>query len=117
MSDRSCVGEMPPSEKIVLGFVGVGWMGNQTLRGFAKEPDVEIAALCDVDKEHLESTREALAELRPGMSVDTYTDYRRLLERDDIDAIVTIDRVIATSTKKKILAVISGKGIFFRSAI
>ena len=89
MSAQPCVTPTPSSEKIVLGFVGVGGMGNHTLRSFAKQPDVEIAALCDVDKEHLDSTRKALAELRPGASVDTYTDFRRLLERGDIDAVVS----------------------------
>lgn len=77
-----------PSESLVLGFVGLGGMGNYSLQEFAKQPDVRIAALCDVDREHLEGTRKAVELLRPGAPVDLYADFRQLLERPDIDAIV-----------------------------
>lgn len=78
----------PPSESLVLGFVGLGGMGNYSLQEFAKQPDVRVAALCDVDTGHLADTRKALEQLRPGASVDLYADFRRLLERPDLDAIV-----------------------------
>lgn len=81
-------GKAAPGERIVLGFVGVGGMGNSSLAEFVKQPDVEVAALCDVDREHLASTRKALEGFRPGAPVDLYTDFRRVLERRDIDAIV-----------------------------
>ena len=77
-----------PGAKLVLGFVGVGGMGNASLSEFVKQPDVEVAALCDVDADHLASTRKALEGFRPGAAVELYTDFRRVLERRDIDAIV-----------------------------
>jgi predicted dehydrogenase len=63
-------------------------MGNYSLQEFAKQPDVRIAALCDVDSGHLADTRKALEALRPGAPVELYADFRQLLERRDLDAIV-----------------------------
>ncbi len=43
---------MPPSEKIVLGFIGVGGMGTGLIKTFKEFPDVSIAAVCDVYEPH-----------------------------------------------------------------
>jgi len=80
---------VPPSERVVLGFIGVGGMGKANMNVFAKEPDVEIAALCDVDTEHQHDALAALRELRPDADPDLYTDFRHVLERPDIDAVVS----------------------------
>jgi len=77
-----------PNDRIVLGFIGLGGMGNYSLSEFVKFPDVEVAALCDVDADHLAGTRKALEGFRPGAAVGLYSDFRKLLERKDIDAIV-----------------------------
>ena len=73
----------PPSERIVMGFIGVGGMGGGHLGGFVNRPDVDVAAVCDVDEPHRESARE-----RVGENCAAYNDYRELLERKDIDAVV-----------------------------
>jgi predicted dehydrogenase len=79
----------PPSDQIVLGMIGVGGMGVNRLNGFLKEPDVRIGAICDVDRRHLDRAIgivEAAGQPRP----DGYGDFRRLLERQDIDAVVVV---------------------------
>lgn len=81
--------QVPSSEKVVLGLVGVGGMGKANMNVFAREPDVEIAALCDVDSEHQQDALAALQQIRPDAKPDLYTDFRRVLERPDIDAIVS----------------------------
>jgi len=75
--------KVPPSDKIVVGFIGLGGMGNANLSDFKLCPEVHIAAVCDVDEGH----RRAAAQ-NAGSNPDMYSDYRKLLERPDIDAVV-----------------------------
>ncbi len=69
-----------PNETIGLGFIGVGRRGG-SLMG-AVPSDGRIVALADVSEDRLKA-REAGRK-----NVRTYTDYRRMLESDDIDAVV-----------------------------
>jgi predicted dehydrogenase len=75
------------SDRLRLAIVGVGGMGNQHLKWFAALPDVEVVALCDVDKEHLDSSLKTLSGLHPQSRAEGYGDFRRVLDRKDIDAI------------------------------
>ena len=50
---RSALGHgASPNEKIGLGFVGVGGMGNQHLRVLLRNPEVHVRAVCDVFEPH-----------------------------------------------------------------
>lgn len=80
-------GKAAPSDRIRIAHVGLGGMGNAHLGWFAKLPEVEIAALCDVDSIHLGETKDRLMKIHPDRKVDTYADFRKILERKDIDAI------------------------------
>ncbi|WZO98018.1 Gfo/Idh/MocA family oxidoreductase [Isosphaeraceae bacterium EP7] len=71
------------NDKISLGFIGVGGMGSGLLNIFKTMPDVNVAALCDVYEPHLLRARSAV-DGKP----DTYGDFRKVLERKDIDAVV-----------------------------
>jgi len=71
------------NDRIRLGFIGVANRGGQLITAFLNHDDMEIAALCDVDKSTLARVRERL-DGRP----DTCGDFRRVLERKDIDAVV-----------------------------
>jgi predicted dehydrogenase len=75
------------NEKIVVAHVGVGGMGMGHLEWFAGFPDVETAAVCDVDSARADAALAKLKELRPDTRAVTETDFRRLLDRPDIDAI------------------------------
>lgn len=75
------------SDRIRLAHIGVGPMGNNHMKWFANLPEVEIVAICDVDELRVASTLKTLQELRPGNKAQGYTDFRKVLERKDIDAI------------------------------
>ncbi|TKK65973.1 Gfo/Idh/MocA family oxidoreductase [Ilyomonas limi] len=76
-----------PSDKVRVAHIGLGGMGNNHMKWFAALPEAEIVALCDVDEDHLNSTFKTLQTLQPGTKADLYGDFRRVLDRKDIDAI------------------------------
>jgi predicted dehydrogenase len=96
----------PASESITLGFIGVGGMGSGLLNIFKGMPDVRVAAVCDVYEPHALRAKSAAAG-KP----DTYGDFRRVLDRKDIDAVVvaTPDHWHAIPT---ILACQAGKDVY-----
>src|SRR5690349_5931525 len=74
-----------------IGFIGVGQRGTSLLNVILNFPGVEIPALCDIDPASLKNAQSAV-EKAFGKSPEGYgkdaDDYRRLLARDDIDAVV-----------------------------
>ena len=62
-------GAVAPSERINLGSIGVGMMGQGHLRCFLQYPEAQVTAVCDVDRWRREtavqSTADAYARLRP----------------------------------------------------
>ncbi|MBQ8552355.1 MAG: Gfo/Idh/MocA family oxidoreductase [Clostridia bacterium] len=76
-------------EKVRVGWVGLGARGLGLLKMVLNNmPDVDIVGVCDLYEDRTECGRAAVEEQR-GYSPVTTDDYRRLLERDDIDAIIT----------------------------
>ncbi len=71
------------NERVRVAFSGVGNRGNQVLDAFVSQPDVEIVAICDVDQSHLERTNARLKK-----KVDTCDDFRKMIDRNDVDAVV-----------------------------
>jgi predicted dehydrogenase len=77
-----------PSDRIRLGFIGVGNRGGQNLGEFLDRSDrADVVALCDVDANYLANALEKVKE-RSKRSCTTYGDYRKLLEDKDVDAVV-----------------------------
>jgi predicted dehydrogenase len=97
-------GAVAPSERINMGFIGLGGQGTGHLLGgawtyvpggYVARPDVQVLAVCDVRKERRESARErcnrAYAETlgQAGFhGVQSYGDFREVLARGDIDAVL-----------------------------
>ena len=89
------------NDKIRVGFIGVGNRGTRLLKGFLKEKDCMVAALCDVyepylnrdesqmEEEMKKSVGNKLAKMTEKLpeNVKRYKDFRRLLEQKDIDAV------------------------------
>jgi len=73
----------PANSRIVMGFIGVGGMGNHHLGNLLGERRVQITAVCDVDQNHRDGTAA-----RVGPDCKPYKDFRELLERPDIDAVL-----------------------------
>jgi len=90
------------NEKIRLGFIGVGNRGSQLLQRFMAQNDADIAALCDVYEPYLardyaqvgQAVIDSIGNRVPKMGerfsgeVARYRDFRRVLDRKDIDAVV-----------------------------
>lgn len=76
--------KLPPSDRLGLGFIGLGGMGQGHLAGLRKQPDVEVVALCDVDRGRLTKIRQSFGE----RGVAAYGDFRELLSNDKVDAVV-----------------------------
>ncbi len=72
-----------PNDTIVMATIGTGGMGRGDMRAAMGQDGVKMVAVCDVDKKRLEEGAEAA-----GDDVDKYTDFRELLERDDLDAVI-----------------------------
>jgi predicted dehydrogenase len=76
-----------PSDKIRVALVGGNSMGWSDLSSFLKNSDAECVALCDVDRNVLNRVTDAVVKLnRPQPKL--YTDYRKMLENKDIDAVI-----------------------------
>jgi len=76
-----------PSERIVMGGIGIGNMGRGDMGNFLGRKDVQYVAVCDVKKGVREGAKKN-ADGRYGNSdCKAYNDFRELLARDDIDAI------------------------------
>ena len=81
-------GAVPPSERIVVGGIGIGRRGEYDLGCFLQQPDVQFVAVCDV-KEGRRNRVKGIADKHHGSSACvTYRDFHELLDRDDIDAVL-----------------------------
>ncbi len=99
-----------PNNRIRVGFIGVGGMGTERLKGFLRYEDVEVAGICDVDSRHLNQALDEV-EKRRNQRPEGFQDFRKLLERNDIDAVMiaTPDHWHALTT---ITACQAGKDVF-----
>jgi predicted dehydrogenase len=99
------------SDRLRVAHIGVGGMGNNHMKWFANLPEVDIVALCDVDELHLGATKERLLKMKPDAKVDTYGDFRQILDRKDIDA-VTIATPDHWHARIAALAFQAGKDVY-----
>ncbi|HLT92932.1 MAG TPA: Gfo/Idh/MocA family oxidoreductase [Membranihabitans sp.] len=79
--------KVPPSDKIRVAHVGVNGMGRSHINWFARMDDVDTVALCDVDAQHLAEAEKLRSSLQPNVKAEGYGDYRRILDRKDIDVV------------------------------
>jgi hypothetical protein len=76
-------GRTAVNERVRLGFIGCGRRGRQLIPVFRGFNDVEIAVICDVNGKSMDEAYESL-----GRKPDRERDYRKILDRKDIDAVV-----------------------------
>ncbi|MCD2424505.1 Gfo/Idh/MocA family oxidoreductase [Niabella pedocola] len=77
------------ADQIRIGAIGINGMGWADTLSMLKNPGVTLAALCDVDKNVLDNRMRELSKMNiDTSSIKTYTDYRSLLDRKDIDAVI-----------------------------
>ncbi len=103
-------GGVAASERIALAGIGINSRGGYDLGCFMDEPVVQVVAVADVRKDRREAVK-AIVEKQYGPGVATYRDFREMLPRDDIDAVL-----IATGdrwhTMASIYAAKAGKDIY-----
>jgi predicted dehydrogenase len=113
----------PASDRINLGFIGIGCMGQGHLAHFLKFPDVQVVAVCDVDTWRRDNARQAVDNAyadrrRNGDAAEcrAYVDFRELLACQDVDAVVIAlgDRWHATAT---VMAAEAGKDIYVEKPV
>ena len=91
-------GRTLPNDYVRMGLIGTGRQCfHHNIPGFVRNKRNQVVALCDVDSWRLEECKKkvlelyetsvSLAPVRP-KSVDTYVDYKELLARSDIDAVM-----------------------------
>jgi predicted dehydrogenase len=78
-------GYVAPSERIVIGCVGVGGMGTGNMNSFLGFREAQVVAVCDVDKGHRENARNLVNKRYSNEDCAEYEDFRELLARDDLD--------------------------------
>jgi len=81
-------GRVAPSERIVLGGIGIGNRGSYDLGCFLHEPDVQFVAVCDVKAARRKAVKEMADNKYGNQDCATYLDMRELLARRDIDAVL-----------------------------
>ncbi|MCX6902072.1 MAG: Gfo/Idh/MocA family oxidoreductase [Verrucomicrobia bacterium] len=80
-------GEPGANGKIRVGLIGCGGQGTNDLRFFIANPEVECPVVCDVDDSHLAGAVQACTS-KGRKAPETVKDFRRLLERQDVDAVI-----------------------------
>ncbi|MBL8226924.1 MAG: Gfo/Idh/MocA family oxidoreductase [Bryobacterales bacterium] len=79
---------MPPSERVHMGFVGVGSMGTGHLRGTLQYPDVRVTAICDVRDAHRERAKTMVDRHYGDHACKVHNDFREFMARTDVDAVL-----------------------------
>ncbi|MBN2450936.1 MAG: Gfo/Idh/MocA family oxidoreductase [Lentisphaeria bacterium] len=111
-------GAAAPSNRIVMGAIGVGSMGSGNLKGFLHSPNTQVVAVCDVDAGRRDSAKASVekryaeqAESGAWKGCAAHTDFREITSRDDIDAVC-----ISTADHWHVLcalhAVAAGKDVY-----
>jgi hypothetical protein len=105
-------GKVPPSERIILGGMGVGNRGRHDLNWMLPEPDVQFVAICDAKKSSRENVKRIVDTRYGNKDCKMYSDMREFLaERTDIDVLL-----IATGDRWHSLAAImamrAGKDVY-----
>ncbi len=85
-----------PSDRITLGFIGTGDHGvNMNLRSFLPHADAQVVALCDVDAARVQNAQRIVTDHYAQQQAsgafrgcDTTGDWREIIARDDLDAVV-----------------------------
>jgi predicted dehydrogenase len=80
-------GETAPSERMVLGAIGTGGMGQGDLNDFIGNKDVQVVAVCDCDKNHVKAGQNLVNGRYGNTDCAVYSDFRELVARKDLDIV------------------------------
>lgn len=82
-------GGVAPSEKIVVGCIGMGGHGvARNLKMYLGQPDAKVVAVCDVDGGRLNHAEKTVNDQYGDKGCAAYKDFRKIIERKDIDTVM-----------------------------
>jgi len=81
-------GGVAPSERVVLGGIGIGGRGSYVLGCFLQEPDVRFVAIAEVKAQRRQAVKQMADNRYGNTDCATYRDLREMLARPDIDAVL-----------------------------
>jgi predicted dehydrogenase len=81
-------GAVAPSERVVLGGIGIGNRGTYDLGCFLEQKDVQFVAVCDIKEARRTAVKKIADDKYGNTNCDMYRDFRELLDRKDIDAVL-----------------------------
>lgn len=99
------------SDKVRVAHIGLGGMGNSHLNWFSALPEVDVVGICDLDSDHLNATAKKYSEKYPDRKLELFDDFRRVLDRKDIDAI-TVATPDHWHAQVAIMAFQAGKDVY-----
>ncbi|MCX6879795.1 MAG: Gfo/Idh/MocA family oxidoreductase [Verrucomicrobia bacterium] len=104
-------GAVAPSNRIVLGAIGIGPRGRLVLDAFLKQPDAQFVTVCDVQAANRRTAKMMVDRKNGNQDCGTTGDLLEVLGRDDIDAVLiaTGDRWHAVAT---MFAAKAGKDVY-----
>jgi predicted dehydrogenase len=104
-------GGTSPSEKVVFGVIGIGPRCTYDLKAMLNLPDVQCVAIADVQASRRDAGKRLVDEYYKNQALKLYRDFRELLDRKDIDAVLiaTGDRWHAPAS---MMAAEAGKDIY-----
>ena len=97
---------MAASDRVNLGIIGPGSRGQEVMRSFLRVPGVRFTALCDVYEPRFAQARKITGEQTP-----VYKDFRQMLDRKDIDAIM-VATPLSFHEEHVIAALESGRHVY-----
>jgi predicted dehydrogenase len=109
-SARSRAAVAGANEKVRIGLIGCGGMGQGDLECFLRNPEVECVVIADVDESHIGKGQD-ICEKKQRPKPDAVKDFRRVLDRKDVDValIATPDHWHAVPT---VMACQAGKDVY-----
>jgi hypothetical protein len=81
-------GNVAPSERITLGGIGIGNRGTYDLGCFLEQVDCQFLAVCDIKKDRRDAVKKIADDKYGNQDCAQYRDFRELLDRRDIDAVL-----------------------------
>ena len=81
-------GQTAPSNRMVVGVVGWGMQGPGNTDTFLGQPDTQVVAACDLDKNHLQAAVNRINSKYKNQDCRAYSDYREMMARKDIDVVM-----------------------------
>ena len=81
-------GRPAASNRITVAVIGWGMMGPADTEAFLSQADCQVVAACDLHKDHLQEAVNTINAHYGNQDCKAFHDYRELMARDDIDAVI-----------------------------